>query len=168
MTANSSKFERLALIAASMGMLGYSLDTAATQVGLPAIQASLQLTAVASQWVFNLPIMIIAALVGVGGWLGDRKGRLRFFLLGLIIFALATVGAIISGLINSTALLMASRALSGIGVAIFLPATSALVVEIYPLEQRGKALGTIFSITMLVTALGPKLAGFIVERFGWP
>jgi MFS family permease len=168
MKAIPLQLENLALISAALGMLAYSLDTAATQVGLPAIQASLEMTAVASQWVFNLPIMIIAALVGVGGWLGDRKGRVRFFLLGLLIFALATIGAIVSGLINSASLLMLSRALSGLGVAVFLPATSALVVEIYPLEQRGKALGTIFSITMLVTALGPTLAGFIVERFGWP
>jgi MFS family permease len=73
------QFQRLALIAGVMGMLAYSLDTAATQVGLPAIQASMEMTAVASQWVFNLPIMIIAAMVGVGGWLGDRKGQVRFF-----------------------------------------------------------------------------------------
>lgn len=168
MTEKLSKFEKPALIAASVGMLAYSLDTAATQVGLPAIQASLELSAVASQWVFNLPIMIIAALVGVGGWLGDRKGRVRYFSLGLIIFALSAIVAIISGLMNNATLLMAGRALSGLGVAVFLPATSALIVEIYPLDQRGKALGTMFSITMLVTALGPTLAGFIVERVGWP
>jgi len=167
-TEKISKFEKPALIAASVGMLAYSLDTAATQVGLPAIQASLELSAVASQWVFNLPIMIIAALVGVGGWLGDRKGRVRYFSLSLIIFALSAIVAIISGLMNNATLLMAGRALSGLGVAVFLPATSALIVEIYPLDQRGKALGTMFSITMLVTALGPTLAGFIVERVGWP
>jgi MFS family permease len=168
MPISSLEFQRPALIAGAMGMLAYSLDTAATQVGLPAIQASMEMTAVASQWVFNLPIMIIAAMVGVGGWLGDRKGRVRFFFLGLLIFALATIGAIVSGLVNSAAILMSSRALSGIGVAVFLPATSALVVEVYPVDQRGKAMGTIFAVTMLVTALGPALAGFIVERFGWP
>jgi MFS family permease len=93
---------------------------------------------------------------------GSEGGFCSFFL-GLFDISLATIGVTVTGT-NNAVLLMLSRALSGLGVAASWSATSALIVEIFPLEHRGKALGTIFSVTMLVSTFGPKLAGFIVER----
>jgi MFS family permease len=137
-------------------------------VSLTAIQADLMMTVTASQWVLSLAIMAVAASVSIAGWLSDRRGAVRILRWGLLIYLAATLIVMAAGFLRVSALLMAGRLAQGIGAALTFPTAIALVVTVYPAEQRGKAMGTLFAMTMLVTAVGPAAAGAIGDAAGWP
>jgi MFS family permease len=159
--------QKVAMVAAAAALSAWALDTAGTTVALPTIQASLGISVTASQWVLNLGFLALAGLVSVGGFLGDRKGRIRIFTTGLVIFIAGSVGALASGLLGATTLLFVSRFVEGAGAALFIPASTALLIDVYPPDQRGAATGRVFAISMGITALGPIIAGILVGSIGW-
>jgi MFS family permease len=159
---------RLALGAAAAALSAWALDTAGVTVALPVMQTDLGITITAAQWVLNLAFLALAGLVTLGGWLGDRKGRVTVFRVGLLVFGAASVVAVAAGLAGSYSLLLAARFAAGAGAAMFVPAGTALLIDVYPADQRGAATGKAFAITMLVTTGGPMLAGAIVQGIGWP
>ncbi len=158
---------RLAMIAAAAALSAWALDSAGATVAVPVIQTSLGISITASQWVLNLPLLAVAGLVTLGGWLGDRRGRVPMFALGLIVFAVGSVGAVASGILAAPTLLFLARFVEGIGAAIFIPASTAFLIDVYPPDQRGSATGRTFAITMVVTTFGPILAGALVQSIGW-
>jgi MFS family permease len=144
------------------------LDTAGVTVALPVLQTELGITITAAQWVLNIAFLALAGLVTLGGWLGDRKGRVTVFSAGLLVFVGASAVAVGAGLAESFPLLLAARFAAGVGAAMFIPAGTALLIDVYPPERRGAATGKAFAITMLVTSVGPMIAGAIVQSVGWP
>jgi len=163
----SKGLKSAALIASIMGLSAWSMDVAATQVALPTIQTSLDMSVTESQWVINISLMMLAGLVTLGGWLGDRHGRVRVFRFGFIILLLGALGTLFSGLAHQNATLFAARAVEGIGAALLIPATTALLIDVFSIEERGKAMGTVFGVTMAVVAIGPIIAGAIVQTLSW-
>ena len=159
--------QRIALIAAAAALSAWALDTAGATVALPSIQADLGISITASQWVMNLAFLSLAGLVTLGGWLGDRKGRVPMFSAGLLIFLVSAALAVASGLMGSSTLLFVARFIAGAGAALFVPAGTALLVDVFPPAQRGAATGKAFAITMGITALGPIIAGLLVQGAGW-
>jgi EmrB/QacA subfamily drug resistance transporter len=140
------------------------IDGTAVNVALPIIQKSLNATVIDVQWIVESYALFLAALLLVGGSLGDLFGRKRIFAVGVIIFALASVAC---GLAQSISLLIIARALQGVGGALMIPGSLALISTTFSQEQRGRAIGTWSGFTVITGALGPVLGGWLAENVSW-
>jgi len=160
--------KRFAVLAAAAGLSTWAIDSAATQVGLPSMQAALGISVTASQWILNLTLMILAGMVTVGGALGDRAGRLRMFRLGILLIIAGAAITFAGGLLDQFVVVLAGRALAGLGAAFSLPAATALLLDVYPQAERGMAQGQMMMISMAVTAFAPTVIGMVIQAVSWP
>jgi EmrB/QacA subfamily drug resistance transporter len=140
------------------------IDETAITVALPAIQGALGATAVDAQWVVAAYTLFLASLVLVGGSLGDHLGRRRAFSVGVVLFAVASAWC---GLAAGPWQLIAARALQGVGGALLVPNSLAIIGAAFEEERRGKAIGTWTSFTSVTLILGPVLGGYLAENFSW-
>ena len=140
------------------------IDGTVVNVALPAMQKNFQATAIGVQWVVEGYSLFLSALLLVGGSLGDRFGRRRVFLSGVALFAASSVWC---GLAASIAQLIAARALQGIGGALLVPGSLAIISASFPAEERGRAIGTWSGFSAMTTAIGPVLGGWLVEHVSW-
>ena len=140
------------------------IDGTVVNVALPALQASLHATVVDVQWVIESYGLLLAALILVGGSLGDIFGRRLIFLLGVLIFALASAGC---GMASSIHQLLLARSIQGVGAALLVPGSLAIISASFDEESRGKAIGTWSGFTAIMTALGPVLGGWLVQHGSW-
>jgi EmrB/QacA subfamily drug resistance transporter len=152
------------LAATILGSSMAFIDETALPVALPAIQSSLGATAVDVQWVVEAYTLLLAALVLVGGSLGDHLGRRRVFASGVVLFAAASVWC---GLASGPGQLIAARAVQGVGGALLVPNSLAIIGASFGEERRGKAIGTWAGFTGLTMVLGPVLGGYLTESFSW-
>lgn len=155
---------RWTLAAAIMGSSLAFIDGTVVNVALPAIQRELNATVADAQWVVEAYLLFLASLLLVGGALGDRFGRRRVFMLGVGLFVLASLACARSG---SVALLIAARAVQGIGAALLVPGSLALLSAAYPRSERGAAIGTWSAFSAITTAIGPVAGGFLVDHYSW-
>lgn len=133
-------------------------------VALPVIQSYFRIGITGIQWVINAHLLSLAALLLIGGSLGDRFGRKRIFIVGIAIFA---VGAILSGFARTIGLLIGFQALQGVGSALMIPQSLALINAYFAENQRGQAIGLWAGLSGGIAALGPWLGGWMVESFSW-
>ena len=140
------------------------IDSTVTNVALPALQQDLNATAVDAQWIVESYALLLAALILVGGSLGDHYGRRRIYALGIALFALASVAC---GLAMTPGQLIAARAAQGIGGALLVPGSLAIISASFEGERRGKAIGTWSGFSGITAALGPVLGGYLVENVSW-
>lgn len=140
------------------------LDGSVVNVALPAIQRDLAAGAAATQWVMNAYLLLLAALVLVGGASADRFGRRRVFVVGVVAF---TAASILCGLATSTAMLVAARALQGAAAALFVPASLALLGATFPEGERARAIGLWSGYGALAFAVGPVTGGFLADHVSW-
>lgn len=140
------------------------IDGTAVTVALPAIQDALNATAVDAQWVLAAYALFLAALILVGGSLGDHLGRRRVFAAGVTLFALASVWC---GLAQTSEQLIAARAVQGVGGALLVPNSLAIIGASFEEKRRGKAIGTWASFTGVAMVLGPVLGGHLAENVSW-
>src|SRR5215212_693669 len=152
------------LAATILGSSMAFIDETALPVALPAIQSGLDATAVDAQWVVAAYTLFLAALVLVGGSLGDHLGRRRMFSVGVVLFALASAWC---GLSQSPEQLILARALQGVGAALLVPNSLAIIGASFEEERRGKAIGTWTSLTSVTLILGPVLGGYFAENVSW-
>src|SRR5919112_1467680 len=138
--------------------------TSRVTVALPAVQDSLDATAVGAQRVVEAYTLLLAALVLVGGSLGDHLGRRRLFASGVVLFAFASVWC---GLAPTPGQLIGARAVQGVGGALLVPNSLAIIGASFDEERRGKAIGTWAGFTGLTMVLGPVLGGYLAENFSW-
>jgi MFS family permease len=160
--------QRIAVFAAAAGLSTWAIDVAATQVGLPSMQASLGISVTASQWILNISLMLLAGFVTVGGALGDRVGRVRIFRLGLLLLIAGAAITFVGGLMNQFGIVMVGRILEGIGAACTIPASTAILVDVFPQAERGGAQGKMMMISMFITAFAPTVIGLIIQVVSWP
>ncbi len=160
--------KRLAVLTAAAALSTWAIDMAATQVGLPNIQAALGISVTASQWVLNITLMLLAGFVTVGGALGDRLGRVRVFRAGILLIGGGAAVTFAGGLINGFWIVMLGRALEGIGAACAIPASTAMLLDVFPQAERGAAQGRMMVISMLVTAFAPTIIGVVIQFMSWP
>ena len=134
-------------------------------VALPAIRASYGAGAAEVQWVVNAYLLPLSALLLLGGALGDHYGRRRLLLIGTSLF---TAASLLCALAPSLPLLLFGRTVQGVGAALLLPNSLALLNAAYEGEQRGRAIGTWAAAGAAAAAVAPLLGGWLVDNVGWP
>ena len=148
-------------------ILGSSLafiDGTVVNVALPALQTALDATLADVQWVVEAYALTLGALLLAGGALGDLRGRRKVFAWGVAIFAACSA---LCGLSSTIGQLIAARALQGVGAALLVPGSLALISASFPSSERGRAIGTWSGFTSITTALGPVVGGWLVEHVSW-
>ena len=148
------------ILASSMAFI----DGTVVNVALPAVQRSLGATLGDGQWIVEAYELTLAALLLVGGAAGDRFGRRRVFVTGVVLF---TVASIACGLSDRVGMLIVARGLQGIGGALLVPGSLALISASFDKERRGRAIGTWSGFTAITTAFGPVLGGFLIDHGSW-
>lgn len=160
----SAPSRRWTLIAAILGSSLAFIDGTVVNVTLPAIQRELGATTSDAQWIMESYALFLASLLLVGGALGDRFGRKRVFMLGVALFTLASIGCSLSSAVGP---LIAARTIQGIGAALLVPGSLALISATYPQSERGAAIGTWSAFSGMAAAIGPVIGGFLVEHYSW-
>jgi EmrB/QacA subfamily drug resistance transporter len=154
----------LTLLAMCVSLFIIQVDVTIVNVALPSIQHSLRTTPGGLEWVISAYALSLAALIPVGGALGDRYGRKRIFLIGVTIFAAGSVACALS---RSDAALIGFRALQGVGGAAMLALTLSIITETFPAPARAGAIGTWAAIGGTGFGVGPVIGGVLLTFFGW-
>src|SRR3954466_6498299 len=155
---------RWVLLATILASAMAFIDGTVVNVALPALQAGMNATAIDVQWVIEAYSLLLSALLLIGGSLGDHYGRRRIFLLGVTIFAVASAAC--GGAVTIRQLII-SRAVQGLGAALLIPGSLAIISTSFPEEERGRAIGTWSGASAITTAIGPVLGGWLIEHFSW-
>ncbi len=140
------------------------IDGTVVNVALPALQRGLGAGLVDVQWVIEVYTLFLAALLLVGGAAGDRFGRRRVFLLGVALFAVSSVAC---GLAGSVRELILARGVQGIGGALLVPGSLAIISASFAEQDRGKAIGTWSGASAITAAVGPVLGGWLIDHLSW-
>ena len=140
------------------------IDGTVANVALPSIQNDLGATLATVQWVVQAYALLLATLILVGGSLGDRFGHRRVFVLGVLVFTLASVGCAFAASINQ---LVAARAVQALGAAALIPGSLAILGAAFEGERRGAAVGTWAAFAGIAAVLGQVLGGFLVDVVSW-
>jgi EmrB/QacA subfamily drug resistance transporter len=154
-----------ALIAVSLASFMTFLDNNVVNVALPSIQRSLHLSISGLEWIVSAYVLVFSGLMLAGGRLADVYGRRRLFVGGLVVF---TAASLVAGLAASEAVLITGRVLQGVGAAMAIPSTLAIIASTFPDEkERGRAVGVWSAVGALALALGPLTGGVISQHWHW-
>ncbi len=147
-----------AILASSLGFI----DGSVVSIAMPAIRADIGATLSQAQWISNGYALMLSALILAGGALGDRIGLRRSFAAGIALFIVASL---LCAVAPTPALLIAARTIQGIGAAVMVPGSLAIIAKAYPKAERGRAIGIWAASSALTTALGPVIGGIVLSTF---
>jgi EmrB/QacA subfamily drug resistance transporter len=148
-----------AILASALGFI----DGSVLAIAIPAIRVDLGASLVEAQWISNAYALTLSALILAGGTAGDRFGLRRVFTVGIAFFVVASMACVVA---PDPVVLIACRAIQGIGAAIMVPCSLAIIAKAYPKKERGKAIGIWAAASALTTSLGPILGGLVLSAFG--
>ena len=152
------------LVATILGSSMAFIDGTVVNVALPAIQGNFHASVVDVQWVVESYGLFLGALILVGGSLGDLFGRRLIFVAGIAIF---TLGSAVCGSASNIDQLIIARSIQGVGAALLVPGSLAILSVSFDEKSRGGAIGTWSGFTAMTTAVGPILGGWLVEHASW-
>ncbi len=152
------------LVATILGSSMAFIDGTVVNVALPVLQTDLHATAAEVQWVVEAYSLFLSALILVGGSLGDSFGRRRIYAIGIALF---TAASVLCGLAPNVTFLIFTRAVQGVGGALLVPGSLAIISASFAKDQRGRAIGTWSGFTSITSALGPVLGGALVQYASW-
>jgi EmrB/QacA subfamily drug resistance transporter len=152
------------LLVLSLSLVIIVVDNTIVNVALPVLQRKLRASASDLQWIVDSYLVVFAGLLLVMGTLGDCFGRKRALQGGLLLFGLASLAAAAA---QSSAQLIGARMAMGIGGALIMPATLAILVAVFPTSERSKALGVWTGVAALGIPLGPIIGGWLIDQFWW-
>lgn len=155
---------RWTLVATILGSSLSFIDGTVVNVALPSIQRELGASVADAQWVIEAYSLFLSALILIGGSFGDRFGRKRIYIIGMALFTLASMGC---GLAPNIGALIAARAVQGIGGALLVPGSLAIISVTFDESERGAAIGVWSAFTTVTSALGPVLGGWLVQNASW-
>jgi EmrB/QacA subfamily drug resistance transporter len=147
-----------------LGFFMIMVDTTIVNIAVPTLQRELDASLVAVGWVNSAYLLSYAVLLLLAGRLGDRYGPKPVFVVGLVVFTLASAWC---GLSGSIGMLIAARVVQGVGAALMTPQTMAMITRVFPARQRGAAMGLWGATAGVATIAGPLLGGVFVETWGW-
>ncbi|WP_309742065.1 DHA2 family efflux MFS transporter permease subunit [Chamaesiphon sp. OTE_20_metabat_361] len=152
------------MLGISLGVLMYTIDTSIVNIALPTLISDLRTDFATVQWVGLSYVLVVTSLVLGAARLGDMFGKKPLYLGGLIVF---TISSLLCGLAPSIEALIGARALQGLGAVMISALGAAIIVEVFPTAERGKALGVIGAVVSLGIALGPSVGGVLIGIAGW-
>lgn len=161
---NESNAKWWVLVASCFALFMAILDNLVVNVALPTISGDFSPSPTQIQWIVSAYTLVFASLQITAGGLGDRFGRKRFFLFGVVLF---TVTSALAALVQNTEWLIVARAAQGLGAAFIMPLSLSLISAAFPPEERGRALGIWSAVSVSGLAFGPIVGGLIVEYFAW-
>jgi EmrB/QacA subfamily drug resistance transporter len=156
--------KRWVLVCAVLASTMAFVDESVVNVALPRMEADLHTSLSVMQWVINAYTLCMSALLLIGGAAGDRFGRRRIFMIGVILFALASIAC---GLAPDTGALIGARAAQGVGAAFLIPSGLALISAAYDEKERGAAIGIWSGASAVAAGAGPIIGGWIVDQSSW-
>src|SRR4051794_144890 len=159
---HSRRWFLLAMMCLSLVLVVMSVSGLVTAI--PTMQEALDASASQIQWILDAYAIVFAGLLLTAGALGDRFGRKRALLAGLVVFGR---GAVLAGVATSAAQVIAGRAVMGIGAAFVMPATLSIITTIFPPEERNRAIAVWAGFAGAGGALGPIVSGALLERYWW-
>src|SRR5215208_5879759 len=159
---HARRWKTLGVLAFSLVIIG--LDNTILNVALPTLQDEFDASSSTLQWMVDSYLLVFAGLLLVFGTLGDRLGRKLALQAGISIFGLASLGALIA---NTAGEVILIRSLMGVGAALIMPATLSIIANVFPPEERGKAIGIWAALAAIGIGLGPLAGGVLIEWFDW-
>ncbi len=162
--ANAQASGRIVLAATILGSSMAFIDGTVVNVALPALQTAFHATVADVQWVVESYALTLAALLLVGGSLGDLFGRRKMYIFGIAVFAVASACC---GLAQNIDMLIWARSIQGMGAALLVPGSLALITASFPEETRGQAIGTWSGFSAITAAIGPVIGGWLIEHSTW-
>jgi MFS transporter, DHA2 family, multidrug resistance protein len=156
------RWKTLGVLSLSLVIIG--LDNTILNVALPTLQDEFDASASKLQWMVDSYLLVFAGLLLIFGTLGDRLGRKLALQAGVSVFGLASLGALVA---DSADQVIAVRALMGVGAALIMPATLSIIANVFPDEERGRAIGIWAALAAVGIGLGPLVGGLLIEWFDW-
>ncbi|MFC6182544.1 MFS transporter [Lactiplantibacillus daowaiensis] len=152
------------LVAVCLFTFMSTLDGSIVNIALPVMSKDLSIPMNQAEWVVSIYLIIICALLLLFGKLGDKYGKIRIFKIGSILF---TIGSLLCGFNSGLAMLLGARVIQAVGAAMTMSTNNGIITEVFPFQERGRALGMIGSFVALGSIAGPGIGGLILAHLSW-
>ncbi|MFK4568538.1 MFS transporter [Enterococcus sp. UD-01] len=152
------------LVSVAMFTFMSTLDASIVNIALPTISKDMNVPMNQSEWIVSIYLMIVCACLLLFGKIGDSFGKIKVYRIGTVIF---TIGSLLCGFNHSLSFLLFARLVQGIGSSMTMATNSGIITEVFPLKERGRALGSIGAFVSLGSIAGPGIGGLILSHFSW-